>query len=244
MIKNNKIVKIMNKTLVLMLGYFIVFTIVLIISSFINIPIFNDYGFLFALIPCIITLLIIILCPNAYLDPNPPKYLFNFDFKNYDDFIGYLDNRMNEIKLTKYKERKDKVVIYSGTLYNGDWREYYVVFKFKEIEGSAQDVVTNMLKTLDNMTKEIKDVWRCRYHYIFFVCVEKENDVFHEIVNNQWISTNDNEYCFLQIAGCSYEKNIMYITLPKKIYICMSEQLFLLRRIKIIMKLKRKERIK
>ena len=242
--KNKKIIKIMNKILILMSWYIVIFIIILIMSAFINIPFFNNYGYWFIVFPCVVVLLIIILCPDARLDPNPPKYLFNFGFKNYNNFIDYLDNRMNNVKLTKYKEKKDKIAIYSGTLYNGDWREYYVVFKFKEIKGLAEDVVSNMFKTLDDLTKDLKDVWRCRYHYIFFVCVEKENEVFHEIINNQWTSTDDNVFCFLQIVGCSFEKKIMYITLPKMFYYRRSDQFFLLQRIKKIMKLKRKERIK
>lgn len=240
MIKNKKIIKIMHKILILMFWYLTIFTIILIISAFINIPFFSNYGYWFIVFPCVATLLIFILCPDACLDLNPPKYLFNFNFKNYNNFVNYLDNRMNNVKLIKYKEKKDKIVIYSGTLYNGYWREYYVVFKFKEIGGLAEDVVSNMFKTLADMTKDVKDVWRCRHHYIFFVCVEKENEVFHEIINNQWTFTDDNVLCFLQIVGCSFEKNIMYITLPKMIYYRRSDQFFLLKRIKAIMKLKKK----
>ena len=217
MIKNKKLIKFFNKLILLIGAYYIAYLMILIVSIFVKMPFFEKYGVLFGVIPCAIGWFIILFCPNALIEQHPIKYTFNFNFKNYSDFITFLDANAKRVKLEKWKEQRGNVVLYTKKPNLSSWREYYIAFNFEEINESAEDTIFKMSKILRDMTRNIKDKWVAEYLCGFLICVKKENEVFHKIINEQWSIPIDEEgkVGYGHIVGCSFEKENAYIIWPK-----------------------------
>ena len=238
MINNKKIINFFNKLFILIGIYYIAFLAVLIASIFIEMPFLEKYGYLFGVIPCAIGCFIMFFCPGALIDHHPIKYTFSFNFKNYGDFITFLDANMKKFKLERLNEQKDDIVLYTRTSYFRNWQEYYIAFNFDEISESAEEAICNMSEILSDMTRNIKSTWRTSYVCGFFICVNKENEVFHEVINEQWsIPISENVYT----VGCSFEKKNVYIITPKVAQYSRhggNPLLFLFKRIRKIMNFK------
>ena len=245
MIKNKKIINFFNKLFKLIELYFIVFLVLFIISIFIDIPFFKNNMLLFGVVPFGLLCFIKLFCPNALIDYHSFKFTFNFDFKNFDDFITFLDSKVKKVKLTKIDEQLDNVVLYTRTSNLASLREYYVVFDFNKINDSAEDAISNMSEILRNITQNIDNKRIEKYICGFFVCVKKENEVFHEIINDEWIIPigEGNTIGDLLIVGCSFEKKKLYFITPKTLNTRFSRYsgnplLFLFKRVIKIMNLK------
>lgn len=217
MIENKKIVIFLNRLFRLLEVYFIVFLVLFIISIFIDIPFFKNNMLLFGVVPVGILCFIQLFCPNALIDYHPFKFTFNFDFNNFDDFITFLDSNAKKVKLAKMDEQLENVVLYTRTSNLGSWREYYVAFDFNKINDSAEDAISNMSEILRNITQNIDNKRIEKYICGFFVCVKKENEVFHEIINDEWTIPIGvgNAFGDLLIVGCSFEKKELYFITPK-----------------------------
>ena len=243
MIKNKKLIKLFNKLILLIGVYYIAFLVVVIVAHFINMPFFEKYINLFGLIPFAIALFIIFFCPEALIVQHPIKYTFSFDFKSYRDFILFLDSSTKKIKLEKWKEQRDNVTLYTKKSNLGSWREYYIAFNFEEINESAEDAIFKMSEVLRDMTRNIKDKWISEYLCGIFICVKKENEVFHKIINEQWNIPIDEENLvgYGYIVGCSFEKENAYIIWPKVVkprYNSGNPSLWLFKQIRKIMNFK------
>lgn len=144
------------------------------------------------------------------------------------------------------KEQQNNVMLYTRTSNLENWREYYIVFDFEKINGSAEKTINKMSEILIDITRNIKDKCISEYLCGFFICVKKENEVFHEIINEQWNIPIDEEgkVGYVHIVGCSFEKNNAYIIRPKVMearYNHGNPSLWLFKQIKKIMNFKIKD---
>lgn len=204
-------------------------------------------GFSF-LIVTIIALSLLFKYPSALEVPKVKANIFNLDFKNYNDFISYLDNNVSTIKYKKYdlNDYNNFVIYYlvrKGIVY--DRVEYFVVFKTEKKEYSKKDF-NNKVKDIRRLIKNdiknclgIKIIETTFLSECFILLVDKENDDFIKLMNtNVW---GGYRHCFL-ISGYSFNSKLLYMTTQKDgQYI---NYLHVRNRFLKVMNLKSKDRIK
>ena len=234
-----------KKIIVIIFSLIFILSIVgiIIVNCFVKEPLpYNRFFGILLLVLAVVYYFIITRKPDIFTESQQKQYLFPLNFNNFKDFLNYIDKNMSEIRMKKCGSNKNNnAILYYGTQFGsfGSWIENYIIFDFKEIKGSAIDELNNMFNTLKKINPNDENIGG-RHHYIFIICVEKESETFKKLIDTTWHL--ERPLSFIQIVGCSFEKNVIYLTPPN--FRIEGDRNFILRKVRRILKLKIRDRKK